>query len=1094
MQKDHMLPIASEDIFWCQATTLEERLLLPPSHTYPRPIPEQSAKARSQLADWREIFKNDDELYQEWLASLELSEQDLVDLLAEEPAILLQRFSHSPAWFHTFTVAYEQEIAPGDSPLERWLAANREAMPAQEPQQDLRPLLTIVEPLLSYGYQRLLRDIQEIERHATMLVFHADELLFSLFPSLVARLLEMFSRALVLEFRVAQHRGMLPPCETVTDALRVYAQHLRQRDVARAFFADYPVLARQATVAVEQWIESNYEMLLQLSQDWPQLCARFWPDLDPGALQQVETNQGDRHRGGRSVQVLIFSSGFRLVYKSRSLAIDEQFQTLLRWLNEQGQQPAFRPLRVLDCGSHGWMEWIEAHDCTSPAEVERFYLRQGANLALLYTLEAIDFHYENIIASGEHPVLVDLESLLHPNIQRFSSSFGPAERQAFGNVSSSVMHTLLLPYRPPEAEGQGRVEVSGLGGAPGQVIPGRLLRLGGVDTGELRFVRDQAILQGGKNRPHLNGAEVDIQAYLPQICEGFTQMYRLLLHRRQELLAEHGLLAGFAPTIVRVVLRSTSSYVMLLRTLFHPYLLRNELARDRVSNVLWCEIRNLPQIKAVIASELAALRQGDVPFFTTRVDSCDLWTNTGERIPDFFACSGLESLRQLWQGLSEEDLKRQLWFIRASFSTVSTSKVLQQQLRPVDTSENISEQQSTPKDLREELLQAASAIGDRICQLATQVDESATWLGLTHANEKWQLVLADINLYNGLPGIILALAYLGALTNSEHFTTMARRGFATLRGRIEQDYEHVRSIGFFAGWGGVIAMLTHLAVLWRDDELLSKAVSLLELLPPLIDADDGLDIVSGSASCIPALLCLERVTSSPQIEALLVRCGERLAASALALPIGCGWPIFEAKRCLTGFAHGNAGFAWSLLKLAQRTGEQRFSRLALDALAYERSLYHPAFKNWQDMRSFEEQPVYCLAWCHGAPGIGLARLDTLPILDDELVQAEIQAALDATLAEGFGGNHSLCHGDLGNLELLLRMRLSHPDGRWPATCDLLTATILERGRQNGWLCGTPQHVETPGLMTGLTGICLQLLRLAEPTRIPSILTMDAPII
>ncbi len=62
---------------------------------------------------------------------------------------------------------------------------------------------------------------------------------------------------------------------------------------------------------------------------------------------------------------------------------------------------------------------------------------------------------------------------------------------------------------------------------------------------------------------------------------------------------------------------------------------------------------------------------------------------------------------------------------------------------------------------------------------------------------------------------------------------------------------------------------------------------------------------------------------------------------------------------------------------------------------------------------------FMTAWCHGAPGIGLARLDCLPHLGDAATRAEIQTALATTLAEGFGMNHSLCDGDLGNLELLL---------------------------------------------------------------------------
>ena len=60
------------------------------------------------------------------------------------------------------------------------------------------------------------------------------------------------------------------------------------------------------------------------------------------------------------------------------------------------------------------------------------------------------------------------------------------------------------------------------------------------------------------------------------------------------------------------------------------------------------------------------------------------------------------------------------------------------------------------------------------------------------------------------------------------------------------------------------------------------------------------------------------------------------------------------------------------------------------------------------------------AWCHGAPGIGLARLRSLPVLDDAATRAELRAAIATTLAHGFTGSHCLCHGGFGNLELLVR--------------------------------------------------------------------------
>src|SRR5262249_44736564 len=135
-----------------------------------------------------------------------------------------------------------------------------------------------------------------------------------------------------------------------------------------------------------------------------------------GIIVGVEAGAGDTHRNGRSVMIVTLSTGARIVYKPRSLAVDEHFQQLLAWLNECGAEPRFRILKYVNRSDHGWVEFIHAHSCGSAEEVSRFYQRQGGYLAILYALEASDFHCENLIAAGEHPVLIDLEALFHPRL------------------------------------------------------------------------------------------------------------------------------------------------------------------------------------------------------------------------------------------------------------------------------------------------------------------------------------------------------------------------------------------------------------------------------------------------------------------------------------------------------------------------------------------------------------------------------------------------------------------------------------------------------------------------------------------------------
>lgn len=165
---------------------------------------------------------------------------------------------------------------------------------------------------------------------------------------------------------------------------------------------EYPVLARQLVTTVEQWVNYGLEFLEHLCIDWAELCATFSPESKPGLLTEVQMGAGDTHRDGRSVLLLQFREGLQLVYKPKSLAIDVHFQELLAWLNTCDRCLPLATIKILDRGTYGWSEYIAARDCLSEAEVQRFYERQGAYLALLSALEATDFHSENIIAAGQY--------------------------------------------------------------------------------------------------------------------------------------------------------------------------------------------------------------------------------------------------------------------------------------------------------------------------------------------------------------------------------------------------------------------------------------------------------------------------------------------------------------------------------------------------------------------------------------------------------------------------------------------------------------------------------------------------------------------
>src|SRR5205085_5377289 len=126
-------------------------------------------------------------------------------------------------------------------------------------------------------------------------------------------------------------------------------------------------------------------------------------------------------------------------------------------------------LTIIDKEIYGRSEFMPTRHCTSREEIERFYQRQGGYLAILYTLEAADFHSENLVASGEHPILVDLEALFQPRLRR------GATEQLTNPTDEIFIHSVLriglLPQRIWSSNETAGVDVTGLGGYAGQLTP-----------------------------------------------------------------------------------------------------------------------------------------------------------------------------------------------------------------------------------------------------------------------------------------------------------------------------------------------------------------------------------------------------------------------------------------------------------------------------------------------------------------------------------------------------------------------------------------------------------------------------------------------
>ena len=1018
-------------------------------------------------------------------------------------------------------IGLRAESAPESEP--DWLGRFRRALQSghREPDIDVHDadrafdsvrFLPLVEPLIHDAVSRLREQIEEEIAGSPVAHFDADRIAKLLAPTLPGRLVMLIRRVLILELNIARLKGVLRG-ETPEERFEDFIARIGRAEEQQRIFAEYPVLARQVTTRIEQWVETGRELVVHLREDWEALCKLFGGELfgrerseegqGLGKVVEAKASLGDSHRGGRSVMRVAFDTGIRLIYKPRSLASEVAFNGLLSWLNERGFEPRLRTLTVLDRGDHGWVEMVETGPCESPRQVERFYQRHGALCALLYVLNANDIHYENILASGEHPMLIDMETLFLPRITAMEAG---TELTFMERMKRSALTSGLLPNPSRLSNGEGVSDLSGMADISGQKTWAPMLVAVDQGTDVMRFDLRYEDVSAGDNTTSVDGERAIASDHTPAIVEGFSRLYRLLMEHREALLSSEGPIEAFADAEMRLVFRPTRVYASLLFESFHPDLLRDARERDMFLDHLWWAYEDGPFMEPLLPSERQDLLNVDVPIFTAVAGSTTICDSRHRAVEGVIAESGLTVVRQIIEQLGEPDLRRQLWLVRGSMATMDLSRT------GIAAREALGLERERAPAPEERLLEAADRVAEELSQLAYEDSHRACWYAFEYLeNPHWTLRYSDPSLYEGLCGIAYFLGYHGALRGNERSTQLARRAVSNLLFTVDEAREQTTSVGIFAGQGGWIFTLCHLAQLWDDPSLLDQAEAMAPGLLPLIKRDETHDLVGGSAGCLVALLELAALRPTSAVLDAARACGDRLVANAEPQAVGVGWPLAAAGgQALLGFSHGTAGIAWALLRLHALTGHEPYRAVAMSALAYERSLYDPERRNWPDLRAGERPEKidfresdddlhFLVAWCHGAPGILVSRLLSSPYLAPEAhsqlgaeTSHEIEVALATTLEQGFETGHCLCHGALGNLDILLvaAQILERPELADRAR--RLARGVLDHQQEKGWHYGVPGKLTPPGLMVGLAGFGFQMLRLAAPDQVPSILALEPP--
>jgi type 2 lantibiotic biosynthesis protein LanM len=862
----------------------------------------------------------------------------------------------------------------------------------------------------------------------------------------------------------------------------------------RRLFEDKPVLLRLIASITRQWIDTSREFVMRLDSDLA-VIRRDVLCVDGGSrVTKIEGELSDPHNNGRSVLIVRFEDGLAVVYKPKDLRLDAAWHSMVERLNRNGAPTDLKSVKAIARDGYGWTEFIEHTGCADETGCDRFFERAGAWLALFHCFASSDMHQENVIAAGEHPMPIDLEMILQAAAAEHKTE--EIETQAYQVateiVDNSILTVGLLPVYGQSPDNK----VVAVGGMISDWTSRTELGWSNINSDTMRPTKIKKVGGAIPNLPHVDGRYAMFGDHIDSFITGFEDYANFL---SQSPSAKQGeLLEEFAGLGVRKLIRPTRFYYMLLQRLRDHRSMDDGvtwsaqadfLARlsdwEKASDSLW------PLQRA----ERAALLTLNVPHFVLPNDDDRIQDATGISVRTG-ATPGLNRARTRVSNFHATNIEWQVEVIRQNTASLLRSAgpapVAAKASRVLRTTAAI-----TPS--RESFLAEADKIAADLGHHAIRKGSAAAWIGLAWLGDSdtAQLVPLGADLYNGDSGIALFLAAHAAITENETSRKLALAAVARVRKNLKGHNAPriARSLGTGGGTGlgSIVYAFAVMAKCLRDDGLLEDAHGAAKLFTDdLIGADKRLDVIGGSAGAILGLLRLYRDSPSADVLANAAKCGDHLLSQPRRGENGGSWVgQGSGEKPLNGMSHGAAGFAYALASLATATGRGEFASAAAQCIAFENASYDAQRNNWSDFRG-EEGSLWPCQWCHGAPGIGIARAGSAKFgwQDSNLLIADIRNAVTGVERGWPGHVDTLCCGTLGSIEFFCEAAEALGQSELREHASRLLSAVMQDAAVNGdyrWNIGKRQF--NLGLFRGLAGVGYTLLRRVDAS-LPNVLIWE----
>lgn len=895
------------------------------------------------------------------------------------------------------------------------------------------------------------------------------------------------TKSLVLQINLLREDNMLNG-KSSRERYDYYCRMLKDKQYFIHLIKEHPFAFRDTFEEINNQLGYLYNVINNLERDFSVLKKEF--NID-GKLININLGAGDSHRLKKTVVLLTFEKG-KIVYKPRNMKIDLTFNMFINLINTLHKNFDLKALKVINNVDYGWQEFVESKLNLTLDEAQDLYYRIGIYSCIFYSLNATDLHYENMIIKKEIPVFIDLETLFQ-NYEYTSFNDNSFVRE-LESIKKSVLRTNLFPATINKHES---IDVSGIrGGRSGMEIPSAKYAFENLYQDNIKIIKKSITTTGSDNIPSINNEKIDPRDFKEHILKGFEECYDTFLKNRNVIL-NSDIWKDFEISPVRVIPRNTHVYNSIINVLSNPNYNMNYRERENLFNVLQKGLEDNSRLYRLIKYEIFDLKNLDVPYFYSYPGKKSIFSSDDIELENYHLESSINEVRDKISNLSIFDKHSQL------------KKINQSMIKPIKRWDLKSEKVNYLENniLKKQIPMGNLAFIDEAENIANYImrnnlstlDEQVMWENINISSyEKWVISPQDDTLYDGLLGNCIFFASLYSVTKNVKYFEFTEKILSSIN-EIEK-YKNSNNLSTFEGDIGKAYAYYYLGLLFNNKKYKNMSKKILLKSKDLINSDNQYDLINGASGYLMVASRIYKYEKDDDLYTILNMLGEHLINGVKEYGYSnIGWKNSVSQdSILAGMSHGNSGIALSLLELYKVTKDSRYYEVARKAILSENKLFSTEDNNWSDNRSRDNRkkmnfpdPVN---WCHGASGIGLSRVYMKSILGENFEwDKDIENAIRKILSEGFGGSDCLCHGSMGNLEFFISYYQTNPNKlKYLTMARKIGHHIISQAKNKQWYCGIPQKTPVFGLMTGMSGIGYQLLRLAYPNKIPSILTLELP--